>query len=173
MKKTNFCGIFATVFVAATVITLASCSQDDEFYEEGLFTRADEMMTRSGGEPGGYTPTEKSRYVFENDIPFTFTGEGESINTNVSFKIEVENKDLARGTTELLGCSDESLQDLKCRSRIILYKERNHVNCYINLTAIQIVPNDTLPYDVSLNDTLHYESSYSRNLALTLFSLQY
>ena len=53
MKKTNFCGIFATVFVVATVITLASCSQDDEFYEDGLFTRADEMMTRSGGEPGG------------------------------------------------------------------------------------------------------------------------
>ena len=40
MKKTNFCGIFATVFVVATVIMLASCSQDDEFYEDGLFTRA-------------------------------------------------------------------------------------------------------------------------------------
>ena len=53
MKKTNFCGIFATVFVVATVITLASCSQDDEYYEDGLFTRADGMMMRSGGEPGG------------------------------------------------------------------------------------------------------------------------
>lgn len=56
MKKPNFCAIFATMFVAATVIMLASCSQDDEFYEDGLFTRADEMMTRAG-EPGGYTPT--------------------------------------------------------------------------------------------------------------------
>ena len=37
------------MFVVATVITLASCSQDDEYYEDGLFTRADEMMTRSGG----------------------------------------------------------------------------------------------------------------------------
>ena len=53
MKKTNFCGIFATVFVVATVITLASCSQDDEYYEDGLFTRADGMMMRSGGVPGG------------------------------------------------------------------------------------------------------------------------
>ena len=42
MKKPNFCGIFATVFVVATVITLASCSQDDEFYEDGLFTRAED-----------------------------------------------------------------------------------------------------------------------------------
>ena len=56
MKKTNFFAIFATMFVAATVIMLASCSQDDEYYEDGLFTRADEMMTRAG-EPGGYTPT--------------------------------------------------------------------------------------------------------------------
>lgn len=56
MKKPNFCAIFATMFVAATVITLASCSQDEEYYEDGLFTRADEMMTRSG-EQGGSTPT--------------------------------------------------------------------------------------------------------------------
>ena len=42
MKKPNFCGIFATVFVAATVIMLASCSQDDEYYEDGLFTRAED-----------------------------------------------------------------------------------------------------------------------------------
>mgnify|MGYP003413411556 FL=1 len=42
MKRTSFCDIFATMFVAATVITLASCSQDDEFYEDGLFTRAED-----------------------------------------------------------------------------------------------------------------------------------
>lgn len=75
MKKTNFCGIFATVFVVATVITLASCSQDDEYYEDGLFTRADEMMTRSG-EQGGYTPTPPtiSTLIPEEGLsrPFTF-----------------------------------------------------------------------------------------------------
>ena len=49
MKRKKFSGIFAAVFVAATVITLASCSQDDEYYEDGLFTRADEMMTRTEG----------------------------------------------------------------------------------------------------------------------------
>ena len=60
MKRKNLSGIFAAVFVAATVITLASCSQDDEYYEGGLFTRADEMMTRSG-EQGGYTPTQPTQ----------------------------------------------------------------------------------------------------------------
>ena len=56
MKKTNLSGIFAAALIAVTIFTLASCSQDDEYYEDGLFTRADEMMTR-GGEQGGYTPT--------------------------------------------------------------------------------------------------------------------
>ena len=87
MKKTNFCAIFATMFVAATVIMLASCSQDDEFYEEGLFTRADEMMTRAG-EPGGYTPTPTPPPfqkiaagvdTFYYDIPLAYSIEIESI----------------------------------------------------------------------------------------------
>ena len=56
MKKRNLSGIFATALIAVTIFTLASCSQDDEYYEDGLFTRADEMMTRSG-EQGGGTPT--------------------------------------------------------------------------------------------------------------------
>ena len=55
MKKFYFSGIFAAAFVATAAFTLASCSQDDEYYEGGLFTRADEMMTK--GEQGGYTPT--------------------------------------------------------------------------------------------------------------------
>ena len=55
MKRKNFSGIFSAVFAVATVITLASCSQDDEYYEDGLFTRADEMMTRSEGGQG-YSP---------------------------------------------------------------------------------------------------------------------
>ena len=87
MKKPNFCAIFATMFVAATVIMLASCSQDDEFYEEGLFTRADEMMTRAG-EPGGYTPTPTPPPVqkiaagvdtFYYDIPLVYSIDIESI----------------------------------------------------------------------------------------------
>ena len=52
MKRANLSGIFATALIAVTIFTLASCSQDDEYYEDGLFTRADEMMTRSGGDPG-------------------------------------------------------------------------------------------------------------------------
>lgn len=47
MKKRNLSGIFATALIAVTIFTLASCSQDDEYYEDGLFTRADKMMTRS------------------------------------------------------------------------------------------------------------------------------
>ena len=54
MKKTNFCAIFATMFVAATVITLASCSQDDEYYEDSeMFTRAARTIDNMEGDLGG------------------------------------------------------------------------------------------------------------------------
>ena len=73
MKRTSFCGIFATVFAAVTVFTLASCSQDDEYYEDGLFTRADGMMTGIGGDPGGSGNQPQPRpilyyYLNQNDF---------------------------------------------------------------------------------------------------------
>ena len=52
IKFSNFCGIFATLFVTTTIILLASCSQDDDYYESDMYTLA-EMETRSGGDPGG------------------------------------------------------------------------------------------------------------------------
>ncbi|MDO5483228.1 MAG: hypothetical protein Q4F47_09375 [Bacteroidaceae bacterium] len=69
MKTKKFCGIFTAAFAIATVITLASCSQDDEYYEDGLFTRADEMMTRTEGNPGN--DSNVRHYVIEK-------GEGNS-----------------------------------------------------------------------------------------------
>ena len=86
MKKRNICGIFATVFAIATVISLASCSQDDEYYYDSeMFTRSEEMMTR-GGEQGGYTPTPPSPQqiaagadTFYYDIPLTSLIEIESV----------------------------------------------------------------------------------------------
>ena len=47
-KITNFCGIFATLFVTTTIILLASCSQEDDNYESDMYTLA-EMGTRLGG----------------------------------------------------------------------------------------------------------------------------
>lgn len=44
-KISNFCGIFATVFVTTTIVLLASCSQDDDNYESDMYTMA-EMGTR-------------------------------------------------------------------------------------------------------------------------------
>ena len=56
MKSQSFCGIFATLFVTTTIIFLASCSQDDDYYDSDMYTLA-EMGTRlaeggEGGDPG-------------------------------------------------------------------------------------------------------------------------
>ena len=84
-KKLNFCGIvehspkvlsfgktqiylffrsltrtFATAFIAATIILVSSCSQDDDFYESDMYTMAEELETRAG-EPGGGGESKPSK----------------------------------------------------------------------------------------------------------------
>ena len=69
MKNSKyFCGIFATVFVTTTMVLLASCSQDDDYYESDMYTLA-EMGTRlGGGDPGGgYDPNPPIPY-FGNPV---------------------------------------------------------------------------------------------------------
>lgn len=69
MKKFYFSGIFAAAFVATAAFMLASCSQDDEYYYDSeMFTRADGMMTRSGGDPGGNEGRTTSQYPSANEI---------------------------------------------------------------------------------------------------------
>jgi len=66
-KFSNFCGIFATVFVTTTIVLLASCSQDDDYYESDMYTLA-EMETRGGGgDPGGNDPNPPTPY-FGNPV---------------------------------------------------------------------------------------------------------
>ncbi len=63
----NFSGIFATAFVTTTLILLASCSQDDDYYDSEMYTLA-EMGTRlaeegESGDPGGNQPSTTTIYV--------------------------------------------------------------------------------------------------------------
>ena len=56
MKKIkNFCGIFDTVFVTTTMVLLASCSQDDDYYDSDMYTLA-EMGTRLVGDGEDTSP---------------------------------------------------------------------------------------------------------------------
>ena len=55
-KIKNYCGIFATLFVTTTMLTITSCSQDDDYYDSDMYTLA-EMGTRlGGGDPGSGGP---------------------------------------------------------------------------------------------------------------------
>lgn len=68
-KISNFCGIFATLFVTTTIILLASCSQDDDYYDNSeMYTLAGEMGTRSGGGDPGGQPSPVITYVTETPI---------------------------------------------------------------------------------------------------------
>ena len=64
MKEfSNFCSIFATAFIAATIILVSSCSQDDDFYESDKYTMAEELETRAC-EPGEGDPLKKHFFVY-------------------------------------------------------------------------------------------------------------
>jgi hypothetical protein len=83
VKFTNFCGIFATTFMVATAITIASCSQDDDDYNSNMYTLAEKMETRSGGDPGGgYTPLPND--TIEVTYPFSTSTLNGEITTYIS-----------------------------------------------------------------------------------------
>jgi len=51
-KKLSSCGIFATAFFATAMLTIVSCSKDDEYYDSDMYTLAEVPTTRSIGSPG-------------------------------------------------------------------------------------------------------------------------
>ena len=57
-KRLSFCGILATAFIAATMIIVSSCSQEDDYYDTDMYTMAEELETRAG-EPGNEPATER------------------------------------------------------------------------------------------------------------------
>lgn len=68
IKFSNFCGIFATVFVTTTIFLLASCSQDDDNYDSDMYTMA-EMGTRLGGKGDPYNVNPpKNNYLVPSTI---------------------------------------------------------------------------------------------------------
>lgn len=78
-KISNFCGIFAALFVTTTMVLLASCSQDDDNYDSDMYTLA-EMGTRISDptEGGG---TSHGHYSFETVVTETVELEGSSPQT--------------------------------------------------------------------------------------------
>ncbi len=67
-KISNFCGIFATLFVTTTMVLLVSCSQDDDYYDSDMYTLA-EMGTRLGGkgDPGNGIQPDYGGYYTDPD----------------------------------------------------------------------------------------------------------
>jgi len=84
-KKLNFCGIFATAFVATVMLTIVSCSQDDEYYDSDMYTLAEAPTTRS------ISPVEGGS-GFNNPLPFQEElepGEEDTLVTLISAQMDV------------------------------------------------------------------------------------
>ena len=118
IKLSNFCGIFATVFVTTTVVLLASCSQDDDNYDSDMYTMA-EMGTRLGG--GGewhQNPSSPTQYLSPGssngsvhldglDVVFTF-----SWSDTIHMGDSVQITKISDESTIVIECKDENGQPL-------------------------------------------------------------
>ena len=65
---------FATAFIAATIILVSSCSQDDDYYESDMYTMAEKLETRAGEGGGGESGYMKilagtDTFYYENLAP--------------------------------------------------------------------------------------------------------
>ena len=122
MTKTSFCGIFATLFVTTTMVLLASCSQDDDYYESDMYTLA-EMGTRlgGGGDPGnGEAPTPKPKTEYPYSVP------------KHNQTIEVNNVTLSHVSLNLDFVVDSAFTTLRC-------EVKPHGNFYFVTTIPRIV----------------------------------
>lgn len=104
-KIANFCGVFATLFVTTTIVFLASCSQDDDYYENSEMYTLAEMGTRLGAgdewHPGSSILHRHLRPSSKND---TIQIDG----MDVIFTISWPNEILAGDTVQITSVSHYS-----------------------------------------------------------------
>jgi len=145
IKFSNFCGIFATVFVTTTIILLASCSQDDDYYESDMYTLA-EMETRGGGgDPGNGGG--------EPDPPMNYFGNPVKAGTDtITFEIERQEMQVfiswSRGFTGMSSPVSNIVvtpiywDTLQCYTFLYPDNLKYKVQTYIGSSATWFGPND-------------------------------
>lgn len=152
MRKFSFCGIFATLFVTTTIILLASCSQDDDYYESDMYTLA-EMETRLGD------PEQGGGNGYDQEFPIT-RSIGWKINKNDSIAIISCPVNLILrydhfnngGSVVYNGHANESIINVVVRGGNC-YKVRDKLSYRVTLSADYIDQHDSSP-----NDTIAVEA---------------
>ena len=149
MKFSNFCGIFAIVFVTATIILLASCSQDDDYYESDMYTLA-EMGTRldGGGESGALFPlmegyfTESVQWKRRTADSLGNNIESHVVTCNINLRV-VYNPHNPHDGVYYDGFVNDTVFDANINGGSNVVK--NNIHFWATLGAKYIVRSDTLP----------------------------
>lgn len=163
--KTNFCGIFATAFIVTITFVIASCSQDDDYYDSNMYTLAEKMETRSGGDPGGEGGEggEENNGMYCADFTFTnvlFKGtNSDTIFSNVTTRITRKLNDAPKNCVEYLSHNNNTLENVH-----ITYSEAGvfalgQCTVHLKLTAERIIQ----------NDTIHYSAEHRQNVKKSIF----
>lgn len=167
MRKFSFCGIFATLFVTTTIILLASCSQDDDYYESDMYTLA-EMETRLGDpEQGGGIVIPLSEGFFTEEIQWKKTHPDGVVTDSVAVTCKVKLRVVYDPDNVLNGVFYDGLvNDTVFDARIngSCNKVQNSIHYWAILTAKYIMKSDTLP-----DETLNVRGIVERYVSPTLF----
>lgn len=96
-KRIAFCGILTTIFIISTAITIISCSQDDDCYNSDMYTLAEQMETRNGGDPnnGGELEDNLTYMPPVEMIPYHFSDTVISFPTQIVYMTNLKFKSLS------------------------------------------------------------------------------
>jgi len=178
MTKTSFCGIFATLFVTTTMVLLASCSQDDDYYESDMYTLA-EMGTRisdpteGGGNPGG---GGDNNTMYQADFVFKdveFCSDAFPLAPNIRIDVSTQIRCSFNGTMNCVTYISHSLMFLDDIDSVNIVHSMarpwlintNYMEISADFIAQKWEHNDTLGWD-----TIHYSGHATVKIPKSKFS---
>ena len=143
MKKilSYLCGICATAFIASTIITVSSCSQDDDYYESDMYTMAEPLETRAA-EPGA-EPTYEW-WIHEGSINMKATVAQHHITFQVSWPEQSLIDGLQTAVNKTIRNNSSSLpytDELGIERTVKRYKQTKELDAHIDFNNNRLVIN--------------------------------
>ena len=153
-RKIIFGGVCATGIAVAAMLSVVSCSGDDECYEGGNYTLAKKRVTRSELEGGTYVLEQVEQTEFDDGV---------SRNVSVLYSIPR----FGGGNIAVKSVSDCDFYRL---SSNYISSTGNLVDIGFEIKAAIIKKDDSRPDSIKY-DTIFYSGCVKRKYSLTMFKL--
>lgn len=156
MKREFLVGsLCATALTITAALSVVSCSNDDEYYEDSNYTLANKRVTRGNPETGFYTLYKNENVKFSDEL---------SCNVSASYSVS----HFGGGTIAINSVSNCDFYRIGY-TRIT--NTSNIVNVDFEIDVAKIKPDESNPDSIKY-DTIIYSKSVTRKYPLTMFRFQ-